>query len=422
MSELMHEPQQKGTAAGRSAQRSGAIKSGVSTGVNVGRLLGVPIRIDYGLVFIFGLVVLNLGSGLFPAWHPTWSPALRWGVAFGAAVLFFVSVLLHELSHAVVGRALGVKIGGITLFMFGGMAHLEREPERPSAELWMAAVGPLTSFIIGFGAIAAGRALGAHTLDSDNAADFITPIRELGPVATLLLWLGPVNIALAVFNLLPGFPLDGGRVTRALLWATTGDFVRATRWASYLGRGLAWLLIGAGMFMLLGARVPLLGQSTMQGLWLILIGWFLNSAAQAAYEQVLVKEAVRGVPVRALMDTRVEAVSPNLSVGALIHERLLHGDQRCFPVATEGNLEGLVCLDDIRRVSRASWNDTPVSEVMTRARDLSSLGPNDEVERAVELLAERDVDQIPIVDKGMLRGVVRRRDVIRWLALRQESA
>lgn len=401
-----------------SAPKSGGLQTAQETsGISLGTLLGISIRADVSLLFIIGLIAFNLGASVFPAWHPNWPLGLRWGVAIGAALLFFVSILLHELSHALVGRAVGASVNRITLFMFGGMAHVEREPKRPAAELWMAIVGPVTSLVIGIFALVLGNVLGATAFAGSSTDELMAPMRHLGPLSTLLLWLGPVNVLLALFNLIPGFPLDGGRVLRALLWWITGSFLRATRWASRVGQFFSWLLIAVGLSMLLGAAVPVLGGGVFQGVWLILIGWFLNNAARASYQQALVDDAVKDMSVRALMDTHVQAVPPNLSIGSLVHERLLHSEQRCFPVAENGSLEGLVCLDDIRRVARADWDDTPISSVMTPAERLTALSPEDQAERAIELLATKDVDQIPVVDGKVLRGLVRRRDVLRWVGL-----
>lgn len=173
--------------------------------------------------------------------------------------------------------------------------------------------------------------------------------------------------------------------------------------------------------MIFGVVVPVLGGGIFQGFWLILIGWFLNNAARAAYQSMLLEDAVKDLPVRQLMDTHVDSVSPNLTIGSLVHERLLHSEQRCFPVAHNGTLEGLVCLDDIRRVARSEWDETPISQVMTPAKNLMALTPDDQASKAVELMTQKDVDQIPVVDHGVFRGLVRRRDIIRWVGLQHET-
>jgi Zn-dependent protease len=225
-------------------------------GIKLFRIAGVDVFLGWSLLIIFLLISSSLAAGLFPAWHPEWSAATSWLTGIAAAILFLLSVLVHEMSHALVGRANGMSIPRITLFIFGGMAHLEDEPRHWRVEFWMAIVGPITSLALGFLFIWAGNAAaGGIEMTDDPAAMF----SGLSPAATLLLWLGPVNIVLALFNLVPGFPLDGGRVMRAVLWGITDDYQKATRWASTGGRIFGGLLIAAGLSMALGFRVPFFG-------------------------------------------------------------------------------------------------------------------------------------------------------------------
>jgi len=404
------------TPRGRAPERRAA-STPFGPGVRLGRPFGFEVRADFSLLAIFVLVLLNLGLGVFPAWHPDWSPALRWGIAFGASVLFFASVLVHELSHAIVGRKLGIPVSGITLFMLGGLAHVEREPERPQAELLMAAVGPLSSIGIGLvtGLLAASLGAGAVV----DAEDPMARLRSLGPLATLLLWLSPVNLILGIFNLLPGFPLDGGRVLRAALWWATGDRRTATRWASGVGQAFSWAFIAIGVLMVFGFRFPIFGGGPVQGIWLVLIGWFLSSAARASYRQLLVDQALAEVPVRTLMFTGAAVVPDDTDLDVLVHEWLFRGNQRCFAVTHGEEFRGLVCLRDIRSVPEARWTETRVESVMTPASELVTVSPSDDARDALRVLGERNVDQVPVVEKGRLLGFVRREDLLRWIALRE---
>src|SRR5690606_6115772 len=266
-------------------------------------------------------IAFGLATGVFPLWHPEWPAALAWGTALGAAALFLASVLVHELSHALVGRIGGIEVRRITLFMLGGMAHMEREPPTWRSELAMAAVGPLTSLVLGLAFLwLAGIVAGPLDVDLDNPREALA---QLSPLATLLLWLGPINILLAVFNLVPGFPLDGGRVLRAILWGATGNLRHATRWASLGGQGFAWLLIGAGALMIFGWHFPLLGGGAFGGLWLMLIGWFLNNAALVSYRQLLVKQTLEEVRVARLMQQRVVRIDPDLPVSELVEKHIM---------------------------------------------------------------------------------------------------
>jgi len=380
-------------------------------GIRLGRLFGVELHLDWSLFLVFALIVFNLGAGLFRYWHPDWSPALRWSTALAAGVLFFSSVLAHELSHAIVGRWLGVKIDRITLFIFGGAAHMHGEPKRPLAELLIAGVGPITSLLIGVGATALGMGLSrTFELDWADAEQAELVVSSMGPVATLLMWLGPINVVLALFNLVPGFPLDGGRVLRAIFWGLTGDFTKATRWAARGGQ-----LVGGGLIAL--GALQLLAGSVGQGIWLMLIGWFLLSAARFSYQQVMLRDALHDVPISRLMRTHVAKVSPLVSVDDFVTHHLMASDQRAWPVESQGVFEGLVVWDDVRRLPQSIWASTPIREVMTARDKLVTLQAGDSSERALEVFAERDVDQIPIVDGDRLLGLVRRADLLKWYAL-----
>lgn len=380
-------------------------------GIPLGSVGGVRIVADWSLLLIFALVTFQLGAGALPAWHPDWGTGLRWALALAAAVLFFASIVLHELSHALVARMNGIPVHRITLFLFGGMAHMEGEPPSPKAELLMAAVGPLVSLALGVGATALGLALAGPSLELMARAPELA-YSTLGPIPTLLLWLGPVNVVLALFNLVPGFPLDGGRVLRALLWGATGDLRKATRWASAAGRFFGLTLVALGVFSLLGGNVG-------QGIWLVLIGWFLSSAARAGYQQVVVREALDGVPVSLVMRARVGAVHPALPVDRLVYDYIMTTDQQGFPVVEGDRLVGLVAMEDVRRVPRDEWAQHTVREIMTPGERLVTIDESEPASHALERLARHDVEQVPVVHDGRLIGLVRRQDLMKWLAMNE---
>jgi Zn-dependent protease len=254
-----------------------------TSGFTLGRIAGIEVFVHASLAIVFLLVSFSLATGLFPAWHPDWSPAMNWSLALFASLLLIVSVAVHELSHALVGRAGGIPVWRMTLFVFGGMAHLEAEPRSWRVELWTALAGPAASLVIGACFLVLGTALGASEAGNAEPGHALA---ALGPTATLALWLGQINIVLALFNMLPGFPLDGGRVLRALIWRSSGDMLGATRFAARSGQAFSWLLIGAGLAMIFGLRVPLLGGGAAGGTWFALMGWFLNTAALAGYHDV----------------------------------------------------------------------------------------------------------------------------------------
>ncbi|MFS8609497.1 MAG: CBS domain-containing protein, partial [Gammaproteobacteria bacterium] len=239
----------------------------------------------------------------------------------------------------------------------------------------------------------------------------------LSPLATLLFWLGPINIVLAIFNLVPGFPLDGGRVLRAALWGATGDRLRATRWASGAGRAFAWLLIGTGFAMVLGVSVPLFGTGLGGGLWLMLIGWFLHNAAVMSYRQLLIRESLLDVPVARLMRRGAASVPPRLPIREFVEDYLLGGDQRAFTVEEDERLLGLVCLKDVHRLPRSEWDVRTVADIMTPTDRLEVVSSDADGLAALNALGRRNVNQVPVVDRGRVVGIVTREDVLRWLSV-----
>jgi len=387
------------------------------SGVSLGRIFGVQLQLDWSLLIIFALLTMSLGTAVFPAWHPDWSALLSWGVAAGAAVLFLASVLAHELSHALVARAQGIPVRRITLFVFGGVAHMEREPPSPKSEFLMAIVGPLMSLAIGVAAWLLGTYLAAPALANvETLEDARRAFTAVGPFATLLLWLGPINVLLGVFNLVPGFPLDGGRVFRSIVWWATNDLVKATRWAAAMGQLCAFALMTLGFWNVLSGGVG-------NGLWLLLIGWFLNNAAKMSYEQLLMRRALQGVAVRDLMFVHLETVPPQLTIRDLVRDHVMASDQRAFPVQDGQRFLGLVCLEDVRRVPQERWDTTRVEEIMTPLPEVVTVSPDAGAERALDLMTRRDVDQIPVLSlQDRLMGLVRRRDILKWLALRDPHA
>lgn len=390
------------------------------SGWSIGRLFGITVTIDWSWLFIFVLVTWNLAGAVFPRLHPGWGTGLTWGLAVIAALLFFASVLAHELAHSLVAKAQGLPVRNITLFLFGGVSNVQREPPSPGKEFLMTIVGPITSLVLGAIFLVLG---GIGIPDLGGAADPSGIYARLGPLATLLLWLGTINILLGLFNLIPGFPLDGGRVLRSLLWALTGNLRRATGWAAAVGHLVAWLFIIAGIAMIFGVPLPIFGTGFLSGLWLAFIGWFLNSAATQSYQQVVVRDLLEGVPVGRLMRSGdIATVRPTSSIGELVYERMLGSDERAFPILEGEALVGLVCLEDVRKVPRGAWETTAVAEIMTPADRLAAVAPQEDAGEALNTLVSRDVNQVPVVDRGRLVGMLRRRDILRWLQLHSEGA
>ncbi len=394
----------------------------MSHGITIGRIFGIKITLDWSLILIFLLVAFNLGAGLFPSWHPGWSPLLSWTVAIAAAVLFFASVLVHELSHSLVAKVYGVPVRSITLFLFGGIANIEHDPDSPKEEALMAGVGPLTSIGLGVAFIILLRLLSNVP---PNAADNpLAALEHLGPLATLLAWLGPINILVGVFNLIPAFPLDGGRVFRALVWAITRNLQTATRWASRLGQAFAWLLIVVGIAMSFGVAVPVFGSGLVQGLWFAFIGWFLYTAAVASYRQVVIQTLLRDVVVQRLMRRQLPpTIDPRSTVSTLVDDYLLATGQTLFLVGnpTQGTV-GVVRAKDVQRVTRTDWPTTPVGHITHALAELPQAAPTDDAFEALQKLGRQDVDEMLVMQGGQIVGIIRRQDIARWLELESHDS
>lgn len=389
------------------------------SGLRIGKLFGISIRIDASWLLIFAFVTLNLAVALGEL-HPDWNTVLTWGLAVLAALLFFASVLLHELAHSLVAQAQGTPVHSIRLFLFGGVANIQQEPASPGAEFLMAIVGPLTSFLIG-AVLTIGVGIGSSILQA-GLTDPVQAAQKLGPLSTILLWVGSINIMLGIFNMVPGFPLDGGRVVRSLLWAMTDDLQRATRWASWLGQAIGWTMIFGGVSMALGVRLPFFGSGLGNGLWLAFIGWFLNNAAAQSYQRMVVQDSLEGVPVSRIMRRDPPTVSPDLTIHQLMHEYVMQRDDHAFPVLEDTQLVGIITLDDIRKMARNDWTGHTVREVMLPADQIVTVTPDKDAAEALTQLAQLDVRQLPVLEHEQLVGLLRRRDIIKWLQWNAEMA
>jgi Zn-dependent protease/CBS domain-containing protein len=371
----------------------------MAPGWKVGRLAGIELAIHPTWLVIAFLVTFSLAVRL-AAEYPSWPDALHWVVAAVTSVLFFGSVLAHELSHAIVARRFGLKVEGITLFIFGGVTSIDEDSRSPRQEALIAAAGPLTSLAIGVVLLGLGAVV------------------DQAQLAALLGWLGFINVMLGLFNLIPGFPMDGGRVLRAILWRVRGDRLVATRNAAQVGRLFAYLLIGLGVFIALQPRAPI-----VSGLWLALIGWFLSNAAEATIAQAGVERSLRGVRVRDAMEASPASVSPNETVADLVQDRMLRGEDRSFLVRhDDGGLAGLVTLGDVRRLSRDLWAGARVTDIMTRYGDLATIGADAPLADALRMLQEREIGQLPVIDGDGRNpvGVVTRQGILRLIEARMK--
>jgi Zn-dependent protease/CBS domain-containing protein len=386
------------------------------SGFGIGKIFGIHVRIDWSWLFIFFLVTWNLAF-VFADHNPEWNLYFRWGLAIVASLLFFLSVLAHELSHSLVARARGIPVRNITLFLFGGVSNIEREPKSPKGEFLIAIVGPLTSIIIGGILVGLATALGGP-IPTTSPTGFIV---QAGPAITILLWLGSINILLGIFNMVPGFPLDGGRVLRSIFWSITGNFRRATRYASMVGQAVAWLFILAGIAMIFGFQIPIFGSGLIGGVWLAFIGWFLNSAASQSYHQVVIQDILGDVPVERLMRQDPPTVFSRITIDEIINERIMHSDDHAFPVVENDRLIGLITLDDIREIPKTEWTNTMVADIMTPEDKLITVTSQEDAAEAMQKLSRQDVNQLPVMEGNHLIGLLRRRDIVRWLQLHSDT-
>jgi Zn-dependent protease/CBS domain-containing protein len=386
-----------------------------SPAVRLGRVFGIQIGFDVSWLFVLVLMTWSLMAA-FAHLHPQWSLVLSFATALAASLLFFASVLLHELAHSLVARGFGVPVASITLFLFGGVSNIEREPPSPKVEFLTAVVGPLTSILLGLLLLAIAYATSLAGHPGVNTAELLP---RLGPGATLLLWLGPINIVVGVFNLIPGFPLDGGRILRAALWQATKDLRVATQWAAGIGQAIGWGLVMLGVAITFGANVPFFGRGIVSGLWVAFIGWFLAAAAAQTWRRQVVHDMLEGLTVSRVMRPVGTAVTPQTQLESLVDRWLTGDDERAFPVVDDGGrLLGLVALSDVRRVPREAWRQSTTGDVMTPRERLLTASPQEDLADAFDKLVRVDVGQLPVVDRdGRLVGSVLRRDIARWIEL-----
>jgi Zn-dependent protease/CBS domain-containing protein len=381
--------------------------------LDLGSLFGIRIRLNWSVLIIFALIVVNLAVGVFPAWHPGWSVWLNWAVALAAALVFFVSLLAHEMAHSLVALHFDLPVKSITLFLFGGVSDIQEEPETPWREIVIAAAGPLVS--LGLGLAFLGLFWLFIPAEAVGTAEQIQAYSRLGATASVLGWVGAINLLLAAFNMIPALPLDGGRVFRALLWMATGDLKKSTRWAAIVARVISWGLIAAGVAMAFGIELPVLGSGLIGGLWLAVIGWFLGQSASAAYTQLLLDEALEGLLVSRFVHDDAKTVAPGVSVEQLIDDYFMGTEQTSFPVVEDGRFAGVVHFVDIHSVDQDAWPRTPVAEIAAPPDEVVCVGLEDEAAEAFKTMLRNGLSAVPVLHRGEFRGMLLRQDILKWV-------
>jgi Zn-dependent protease/predicted transcriptional regulator len=369
--------------------------------IKLGRLFGVQIGLHYTWFLIALLITFSL-AGHWRAMHAEWGPGLVWTMAIVTGLLFFAALIAHELAHALVARARGLPVHSITLFALGGVAQIEQEATDASTEFWMGIAGPIMSALIG------GVCLGlAGVIGWSPWTEPATPI------LAMLVWLGYINLGLALFNMIPGFPMDGGRVLRAIVWWITGNAARATRIASLTGQVLAFGFIVLGL-------LRFFGGAGFGGVWIAFIGWFLLSAARASYTEMALRERVRGVRVGEIMTRECPLVDGQITLQTFVEEHLLRTGGRCFLVADNGTIAGLLTPHEVKAVERARWPVTTVYDVMRPLAQLRTVTPDTPVADALEMIGHDDVNQLPVIAHGRPAGMISRERILRYLLTRAE--
>jgi len=369
--------------------------------IRLGRIFGIEVGLHYSWFLIALLITMSLGSQ-FQASHKEWGSNVIWALSILTSLLFFITLLAHEMSHALVARSRGITTKAITLFALGGVAQIEKEPEDAKTEFLVGAVGPFSSAVIGAISLAIAWALGWRMGSAPET-----------PLHAMFVWLGYINLSLAAFNLIPGFPLDGGRVLRSILWLASGNPLRATQRAASVGKVIALLFIAFGIFRFFGG-------AGFGGLWIAFIGWFLMQAASASYSSVALTEGLKGVQVRDIMTSDCVTLDGNMNVEQFVEDYLLRSGRRCFVIQQSGEISGLVTPNEIKELERPRWPYTTLVDIMRPLDELHTVTPATPVMEALETMGRDDVNQLPVVSGKHLDGVVTRANVVEFLHTRAE--
>lgn len=362
----------------------------------IGKIKGIEIEINISWLVIFALLTYMLATSYFPVNYPEWNETVNWVLATVMALMFFSSVLLHELSHSLVSIRQGLIVKKITLFIFGGMAQIEKEVDDPVKELKIAIAGPAMSIVL-----AGIFFLFANVLAAAGAqAYFIVPFT----------YLATVNIILAIFNMVPAFPLDGGRVLRAIIWKVKGDMQQATKIASSLGSFFGYFLIFNGVFLALAGNL-------FNGLWFLFIGWFITQASQSSYQHVVMNDMFNKICVNKFMTENVVTVEYYVSLEQLVEDYFYKYKFSMFPVVRIGEIMGIVTLDDIKKVHKSIWDETTVGSIAQKLEEDLIVSPRDTVSIAMDKAFKNGVGRVLVMEDGRLLGIVSRTDILNYIRI-----
>src|SRR4030067_1901034 len=370
-----------------------------TSGLRIFRVLGIPIYINYTWFIVFSLVVYTLAVSYFSYLGPYYGPAVRWIMAFIAAIMLFSSILLHELSHSYVAQKQGITINRITLFVFGGIAQMVGECRSPSGEMKIAVAGPaLSLFLSGiFWAIVFG-------FKRDMAAS---------PVLAIAYFLAATNMMLAVFNLIPGFPLDGGRMLRAFIWKRTNNLNKATLITSRIGKGFAILLIIGGLW-------DILQGVFISGLWLIFVGMFLQQAADQGYRQTVLNRTLSSVSIRDIMTSPAIVVNDDITLDHVVNDFFFRYRYNSFPVVSEGAIAGIISVHDIQVVEKEKWPYTIVQDIMHKEITAFTISPESGALEALDKMIDTHSGRLVVIENGRIAGMISQRDIMQMLKIKAD--
>lgn len=359
--------------------------------IPLGRILGISVGLDYSWFIVFGLLTWSLAISYYPHEFKDWATGLYWLMGAITAIMLFVSVLLHELGHSIVALRYKIPVNKITLFIFGGVAEITKEPPSAGAEFWIAIAGPAVSFSL---------AIIFYLMEPLFSA--------VAPIFALAKYLALINGMLALFNLIPGFPLDGGRVFRAIVWGITRDLRRSTIIAANVGRFIAFLFIFFGVLQMFGGNL-------VGGIWIAFIGWFLESAAIAQVQLQAVQGILAGHKVYEAMNPKCPLLPPEATLAELVDRYVLGTGQRCFVVQNNDRIEGMLTLHQIRKIPKDAWPETTISQAMIPLADVKVTRPDVELAEALKEMDRDGVNQLLVISNGELLGMLSREDVIDYM-------
>ena len=369
----------------------------VTRRLNLFRGFGFPIRIDLSWIFIAVLVTWSLAVAWFPHEYTGLTPRTYWLMGIAGALGLFTSIVLHELGHAIVARRYGMKIRGITLFIFGGVAEMDDEPPSARAEFMVAIAGPLVSVWIGMMCFLISRA--------GEVAGW--PEAVWG----VFNYLAIINTIVVVFNLVPAFPLDGGRMLRSALWKRKANLRKATRISSRLGSGFGLFLFGMGLFSILAGNL-------VGGLWWIILGMFLRSAAQMSYQQLLVRRALEGEAVSFLMEANARTVPPKTSIARFVNDYVYKYHHKMFPVVKDGVLSGCVSTESVKEIPRSQWDEATIDDIVQPCNGDNTISPDEDAAEALSRMSRSGRSRLVVTDNGQLVGILSLRDMLKYLTFK----